>query len=109
MHYYAVNNGYFILSTNLKLTKMSSKFRKYVVKSDGNLLSSFNTCSNIKSFTIIFLLFSFKKMAKTWENVYLKRTIVDVLIQSGMWSDFPDYGFPSYFCHSKHVFQRKLK
>ncbi len=24
-------------------------------------------------------------------------------------SGFPDYGFPAYFCHSKHVFQRKLK
>ncbi len=26
-------------------------------------------------------------------------------MQSGIWSGFPDYGFPAYFCHSKHVFR----
>ena len=28
------------------------------------------------------------------------------VLQLGIWSGFPDYGFPAYFCHSKHVFQR---
>ncbi len=29
------------------------------------------------------------------------------LYQSGIWPGFTDYGFPAYFCHSKHVLQRK--
>ncbi len=32
----------------------------------------------------------------------------EVLLQSGIWSGFPDYGFPAYFCHSKkEVFYEK--
>ena len=31
------------------------------------------------------------------------------IIQLGISSGFPDYGFSTYFCHSEHVFQRKLK
>ncbi len=27
--------------------------------------------------------------------------------QSGITSGFPDYGFPAYSCHSKHVFIRE--
>ncbi len=30
------------------------------------------------------------------------------LYQLGITSGFPDYGFPAYFCHFKHVFHRKL-
>ncbi len=36
-------------------------------------------------------------------------TVLSASIQLGIASGFPDYGFPAYFCHSKHVFLEKTQ
>ncbi len=43
----------------------------------------------------------------TWADMVCHN--VALVNQSGITSGFPDYGFPAYICHSRHVFQKKLK
>ena len=41
---------------------------------------------------------------KNFAAVPKRDTLIQVLLQLGITSGFPDCGFPAYFCHSKHVF-----